>query len=94
MIPYEDLCSALARWRSGRGLANGPSATPPPPLENPPSPGDRTVVAAAPPGFVAAPTLETAPPDEGPTGLHVVAPETTGELDLDSMDVIDDEDVR
>lgn len=29
MIPYEELCSALARWRERQGLANGPSAVPP-----------------------------------------------------------------
>jgi hypothetical protein len=91
MIAYEDLCSALARWRAGRGLANGPSATPPAPLENPTLPGDRTVVAAAPAGFAAATTLETAPPDDVPTGVHAAAPERTGELDLDSMDVIDED---
>ncbi len=91
MIAYEDLCAALARWRAGRGLANGPSATPPAPLANPTLPSDRTVVAAAPEGIAAATTLETAPPDEGPTGLHVVAPERTGELDIDSMDVLDED---
>ena len=48
MIPYQELCGALARWREQRGLVNGPSANPPPPLENPPLPGERTVVAAAP----------------------------------------------
>jgi hypothetical protein len=29
MIPFEELCDALARWRSRNGLANGPSAQPP-----------------------------------------------------------------
>ena len=91
MIPYEDLCAALARWRAGRGLANGPSATPPAPLENPTLPGDRTVVVAAPMAFAAATTLETAPPDDGPTGLHDAAPERTGEVDLDSKDVLDED---
>jgi hypothetical protein len=29
MIAYEELCEALARWRSRNGLQNGPSARPP-----------------------------------------------------------------
>lgn len=29
MIPFEELCDALARWRDRNGLANGPSAKPP-----------------------------------------------------------------
>jgi hypothetical protein len=29
MIPFEELCDALARWRSRNGLVNGPSAKPP-----------------------------------------------------------------
>jgi hypothetical protein len=27
LIPYQELCDALARWRSRNGLRNGPSAT-------------------------------------------------------------------
>ena len=44
MIPYEELCTALARWREKNGLANGPSARPPqgivapPPAAAPPEP--------------------------------------------------------
>ena len=92
MIPYQELCGALARWREQRGLVNGPSANPPPPLENPPLPGERTVVAAA-PAFVAG-TIETAPPDEGddgPTAQHESPPARTGEVALDSMDVLDED---
>jgi hypothetical protein len=89
MIPYEELCGALARWRDQRGLVNGPSANPPPPLDNPPLPGERTMVAAAP--AFAAGTIETAPPDEGPTAQHEAAPKRTGEVGLDSMDVLDEE---
>jgi len=87
MIAYEELCGALARWREQRGLMNGPSANPPPPLENSPLPGERTVVAAA-PAFAAATTLETALPDEA---LHATVPERSGEVALDSMDVLDEE---
>ena len=91
MIPYEDLCAALATWRAGRGLANGPSATPPPPLATTPMPpADKTVVAPAPPTFVAG-TIKTAPADDGPTALHVVPTERSGELEVESMDVIDED---
>ncbi|HKA87439.1 MAG TPA: hypothetical protein VKE22_07215 [Haliangiales bacterium] len=90
MIPYEDLCAALATWRAGRGLANGPSATPPPPLATPMPPADKTVVAPAPAAFAAG-TIETAPADDGPTALHVVPTERSGELVVDSMDVIDED---
>ena len=31
MIPFEELCEALARWRSRNGMENGPSARPPQP---------------------------------------------------------------
>jgi hypothetical protein len=36
MIPYEELCEALARWREKNGMLNGPSARPPQGLVAPP----------------------------------------------------------
>ncbi len=101
MIPYEELCEALAQWRSKNGLANGPSAKMP----------QGPVIAAPPPAFAAAHTDEsplgapdavtasppTAPEDpDAPTGVHAAAPpepgETTNEIELESM-LVRDEDV-
>jgi hypothetical protein len=36
MIPYDELCAALARWREKNGMTNGPSAHPPQGLVTPP----------------------------------------------------------
>jgi hypothetical protein len=38
MISYEELCEALAGWRTRNGMANGPSAQPTPGLSPSPSP--------------------------------------------------------
>jgi hypothetical protein len=96
MIPYEELCDALARWRSRNGLANGPSAQVPP--------AAAVIPPSAPTSFETAHTDEhpgdgattiTANPlatddVDAPTGLHQAAPErvpaeTTNELSLDSV---------
>jgi hypothetical protein len=51
MIPYEELCSALAQWRERNGLANGPSARPPQgPVIVPPPPAPVAEAPAPPAG--------------------------------------------
>jgi hypothetical protein len=96
MIAYEELCDAQARWRSRNGLTNGPSAKVAPAAavlqpasafesaetDEHPGEGQTTVT----------PNPLTLVPDDldGPTGLHVAAPErvpteTTNELSLDAV---------
>ena len=52
MIPYEELCTALARWREKNGMTNGPSARPPQGIVAPPA-------AQAPPPAAEAPASES-----------------------------------
>jgi hypothetical protein len=118
MIPYAELCEALARWRTRQGLANGPSARPSMSMAAvaaaaPPVPEDTsTSVHVAPAATVdhthtntdavAALDDDPAAGDDPATSEHVAAPparvrssrmgdESTGELDIDSVDLIDEE---
>src|SRR5262249_3218312 len=128
MIAYEELCEALARWRSRNGLENGPSARPPQGVVVPPAmtagaatsqgtaaQGGTAATFLPPafgspafgsPGFAPATTEETlvaeskttvAPnplahheEDGVPTG---VPRETTNDLDLENVVLVDEDDV-
>ena len=102
MIPYEELCEALARWRSRQGMVNGPSARPPQgavlaapaaatPAWTPAAaevPGQKTAVTPNPLGFAADGDLAT--------DAHAPAPslpgqDSTGEIDLDNVLLVDED---
>jgi hypothetical protein len=85
MIPYEELCSALARWRERQGLANGPSAvppqgailTPPPPAAVAPAPPAPEAAAADSGDLVFAASISSGFGDSVPTEEHPADPPTT-----------------
>ena len=86
MIPYEELCQALASWRVKNGL---PTAAPPPPA--PPA----AVAVTMPPPAPAVPlkdllqaSPEPPPPPEAVPESSETPTETTNEIDI--TDVIDD----
>jgi hypothetical protein len=109
MIPYDELCASLARWREKNGLTNGPSARMPqgPVVAAPPPPAFEPAVtdemAAGPPTTVGPNPLAAlaAPPEpdaDDPTGLHQAAParvasEHTNEIELEGMLVVDDDEL-
>jgi hypothetical protein len=79
MIPFEELCDALAAWRSRNGLATGT-----------PMPREPVFVAVSTDEVASEqPTAVTA----SPLAARAAAPKAddpTGELDLDSLFVDDD----
>ncbi len=112
MIPYAELCEALARWRTRQGLANGPSARPSMsmPAVTPPVAEDTSTSVHVAPATLdntntntdAVAAIEDDPAMDPPTAEHVAPPparvrtarmgdESTGELDIDSVDLIDEE---
>jgi hypothetical protein len=142
MIPYDELCEALARFRTRHGMANGASASPQrpqapvaaaPPAYTPPAyspPGGYAAQAGrsgsgehpaqprspsgeypaasmhspsggypAPAAFIPTATREDyggGPPPDDRTDIHTPAApreDPTGEIDIDSVDVVEEDDV-
>ncbi len=125
MIPYDELCEALARYRTRHGMANGPSAspqrvqapvasatpayTPPaysPPAYSPPAGyaaqparGASGEYPAQPAAFVPVATRDDyagGPAPDDRTDIHTAAApreDSTGEIDIDTADVVEEDDV-
>ena len=81
MIAYEELCEALARWRSRNGLENGPSARPPQGAVVPPAMtvGVAASAGTAAQGGTAASSFTTSPFGSPAFGSPAFAPATTEE---------------
>jgi hypothetical protein len=94
MIPYDELCHALASWRERNGLANGPSARPPQGAVRTTPParfGGEDTQLATEENVVEQQTSITINPlgplagaapsaDDAPTSLHRAAPEAVPEV--------------
>jgi hypothetical protein len=93
MIPYDDLCTAIATWRARSGL----------PVSGSPRPSRQLAAVAAP---ISAPPAFAPPPADELTASHEAAPEgdeygegteirdpSTGEIDVDAeqMEVVEED---
>jgi hypothetical protein len=102
MIAYEELCDALARWRSKNGMAGNPVlrrasgrtsgqvAVPPPPPQ-PSAPPPLAAPPAEPPDLFAASTGDETSVSHSAVPEEQAPRENTSEIDLDQVDVVEEE---